>query len=91
MRSAIRTAPANVLNRPRIRARPMCRAVNPMVECVGSSSQWPGCGSSGGSTASRMISAVPDCAGSPTIVTPWNGAYPSAVTESLYSPPARLR
>lgn len=75
-----------VVNRPWIRAKPMCRAVNPIDECVGSSSQWPGCGSSGGSTASRMISAVPGCAGSPTSVAPWKGAYPSADTESRYSP-----
>ncbi len=74
MRSAIRTAPANVLNRPRIRAKPMCWAVKPMDECVGSSSQWPGAGSSGGSTASRTISPVPGCSGSPTSVAPWKGA-----------------
>ncbi len=86
MRSAIRTAPAKVLNRPRIRAKPMCRAVKAIDECAGSSSQWPGCGSSGGSTASRMISAVPGCTESSTIVAPWNGAKPSAVTVSRYSP-----
>ena len=48
MSSAIRTTPAKELNRPWIRASPMCRAVKAREECAGSISQSPDAGSSGG-------------------------------------------
>ena len=66
-RSAIRITPANVLNRPRTRASPMCLAVKAMEECVGSISQSPNAGSAGGRVTCSVTSPSEAIAFSTTV------------------------
>jgi hypothetical protein len=64
----------------------MCRAVNPIEECVGSISQSPGSGSAGGWATRSAISPSEVTEFSRTVALSRSGVNPSADTPSRYSP-----